>query len=75
MYRSFLLRVWYEDGQNPGDQNPGDQNTAAQTGPHWQAEVQQIQSGESWTFKRRRDLLAFVQQLTHEAHEESNDQD
>lgn len=49
MYRSFLLRVWYED----------DEHAAA----GWQAEVRQIQSGESRTFSSREALLAFLQLL------------
>jgi hypothetical protein len=49
MYRSFLLRMWYEEEGREG------------TG--WQAEIQQIQSGESWTFSSREGLLAFLHKL------------
>jgi hypothetical protein len=49
MYQSYLLRVWYEDDE----QHVAD----------WQAEIQQIQSGESWTFSSREALLSSLYQL------------
>lgn len=49
MYHSYLVRVWSEDDE--GD-------TAG-----WQAEIQQIQSGESWSFSSRRETLDCLHQL------------
>lgn len=49
VYRSYLVRVWAEDGEQEADD--------------WEAEVQQIQSGESWTFSSREALIAFFRRL------------
>jgi len=61
LYSSFLVRVWFE-GEEQWD-----------TG--WQAEVQQIQSGESWVFNSREELLAFfngLPRLLDESDSETN---
>jgi hypothetical protein len=49
MYNSFLVRVWRDDD---AEQDTG-----------WQAEVQQIQNGESWNFRNPEALLAFLHKL------------
>lgn len=50
MYNSFMVRVWRDDD--------------AKDAASWQAEVQRIQSGESWTFSSPEALLAFLHRLT-----------
>jgi hypothetical protein len=52
MYRSFLVRVWRDENEPQVAQ--------------LQAEVRQIQSGESWVFSSREALLAFFRDLTAE---------
>lgn len=49
-YRSFLLRLWLEN-------ETADPNSPA----GWQAEVESIQSGESWSFSDLRSLLEFIE--------------
>jgi hypothetical protein len=49
-YRSFLLRLWLEN------------ETANPSSPAgWQAEVESIQSGESWSFSDLSSLLDFIE--------------
>ena len=49
-YRSFLLRLWREN------------ETANPSSPAgWQAEMESIQSGESWSFSDLRSLLDFIE--------------
>lgn len=49
MYNSYLVRVWSEEDK--GD-------TA-----DWQAEIQQIQSGRSWSFNSRQETMDCLQKL------------
>jgi hypothetical protein len=55
MYQSYLVRVWFEDDEQ---QSAG-----------WQAEIQQIQSGDSWSFSNRQELLDCLTQLLSEPDE------
>jgi hypothetical protein len=61
MYSSFLVRVWRDED--------------AEGHAGWQAEVQQIQSGKSWTFSSHEALLAFLQRLTSGDDRESQRRD
>jgi len=58
MYRSILIRVWCEEEKEVAD---------------WQAEVQQIQSGENWTFSGLDALLEFLNQLMEDFTKEHRD--
>jgi len=49
-YRSFLLRLWLEN-EVAGSSSPAG----------WQAEVESIQSGESWSFSDLASLLDFIE--------------
>lgn len=61
MYRSFLVRVWIEK----------DEKKAA----GWQAEVQEIQSGERWNFSSREALRTFLQWLIADYERDRRDQE
>ena len=52
-YASFLLRFWIE--------SKGDDNAAA---PTWQAEVESIQTGDSWHFGNFDELMTFLEDAT-----------
>lgn len=45
-YASYLVRFWRED--------------PAQPNAHWQAQLEWIQTGQSWHFASREELLAFL---------------
>jgi hypothetical protein len=46
-YTSFLLRLWHE-------------NTSPNQAEDWQGEVENIQSGQKWTFEKASELLEFL---------------
>jgi hypothetical protein len=46
-YSSFLVRLWHED---PSPDQARD----------WQGEVENIQSGQKWTFAKASELLEFL---------------
>jgi len=50
-YLSFPIRLWR-----------GPSLEAVGAAPHWHAELQHIQSGESWAFHSLDELFAFVRQ-------------
>jgi hypothetical protein len=50
-YASFLLRLWSESSVS-----------ASVPAPDWHAEIEQIQSGERWTFGNLDELLEFLRQ-------------
>lgn len=51
-YQSFLLRLWLEEAP---------QAQAGRTG--WQAQIESIQSGDSWRFADVASLIAFIEEV------------
>lgn len=49
-YASFLVRIWTEFGFDEDEQVP-----------RWQAEVESIQSGNTWRFDDFHDMAGFLQ--------------
>ncbi len=47
-YASFLVRMWREDGPEPGGLQV------------WRSEVEHVQTGQRWTFETLEELLDFL---------------
>ncbi len=64
-YASFLVRLWYEPSSEQGSVCSGGQARESATGPPgsvagWHSEIEQIQSGQRWTFSTLEEMLDFL---------------